>query len=237
MPLSSFAQWLNTAFADFDYAILKFYHSLAESASAFFNPIAEFFSFIGDGSMFGFILAAVFILFAKTRKAGICMALSVGIGALFTNVAIKNFVARPRPYASGSSEFILWWQFVGEHSHSEYSFPSGHTTAAMAAMTAMCLCLCLENKKLRLISVPAALYVIIMGAARNYLLVHYPSDIIGGIAVGAVAAIAAYLLISFLFKGLEGNRDSKVCAFILDADIRNLKTKKASLLWVRIRDF
>ncbi len=226
MPISSFAQWLNTVFADFDYAILRFYHLLAELAGAFFTPAAEFFGFIGDGSKFCFIIAAIFLLFAKTRKSGICMALSVGIGALFTNVTIKNLVARPRPYTAGSSEFVSWWQFVGEHTHSEYSFPSGHTTAAMAAMMAMCLCLCLENKKLRLISVPAALYVITMGASRNYLMVHYPSDIIGGIVVGAVAATAAYLLTSFLFKALEGNRDSKVCAFILDADIRNVKIRK-----------
>jgi undecaprenyl-diphosphatase len=114
---------------------------------------------------------------------------------------------------------------------SEFSFPSGHTTAAMAGAFAICLCLCLfnskeNNKKYRWVLIPAILYVIVVGASRNYLMVHYPTDIVGGIIAGGIGATLAFLLIHFLYKGLEGNRDSKFCAFMLDADVKNIFKKR-----------
>jgi undecaprenyl-diphosphatase len=189
------------------------------------------FAVLGDGAMVFFALAFVFLFFAKTRKSGICMAISIGIAAIFTNLTLKPMVARPRPYASGIEDFIEWWEYVGAHKHSEFSFPSGHTTSAMAAMLALCLCICLfngkeNNKKYRWVMIPAALCVILMGASRNYIMVHYPSDIVGGIIAGGIGALLGFLLIHFLYKGFEGNKDNKVCAFMLNSDIRNLFKKK-----------
>ena len=229
--MSSFAQWLNTAFASFDHAILGFFHKLATVADPVCSPVSEFFAVAGDGAMAFFILAAILLLFAKTRKSGICMAISIAIAALVTNVTVKPLVARPRPYASGVADFIEWWEYVGAHVHSEYSFPSGHTTSAMAGALALCLCLCLfngkNNKKYRWVLIPSALYVILMGASRNYIMVHYPSDILGGIIAGAIGAIVGFILIHLVYKMLEWNRENKICAFLLNADIRNLFKKKA----------
>ncbi|MBQ8407773.1 MAG: phosphatase PAP2 family protein [Clostridia bacterium] len=228
--MSSFAQWLNTAFAGFDHAILGFYHKLATVADPILSPIAEFFAVAGDGAMAFFILAAILLLFAKTRKSGICMAISIGIAALVTNVTVKPLVARPRPYASGVADFVEWWEYVGAHVHSEYSFPSGHTTSAMAAMLALCLCLCLFNgeqgKKNRWVWIPAMLCVLLMGASRNYIMVHYPSDIIGGIIAGAIGAYLGFFLIYYLYKALEKHRDNWFCNFLLEADVKNLFSKK-----------
>ena len=222
--MTPIAQWLNTAFADFDFAILEIYHILATYLSPVLTPISEFFAVIGDGAMACFILATILLLFPKTRKAGICVMLSVGIGALITNVAVKNIVARPRPYVSEIAQFSKWWNFVGAHIESEFSFPSGHTTAAMAG--AMGLCLGYDKNRKWWIFLTSAVYVLVMGASRNYLMVHYPSDIIGGIIAGAIGGAIAYLLIRFLYKGLEGNKDEKICAFILNADIRSIFTSK-----------
>lgn len=231
MELTPLARWLNTAFAGFDYTILKFYHNLATSADAVCGPLSEAFAVLGDGAMMFFIIAAILLLFASTRKAGICMAISIGLASVITNLTVKPLVGRPRPYASDVSDFVEWWEYVGGHTHSEYSFPSGHTTSAMAAMLALCLCLCIfngkeNNKKYRWIMIPSALCVILMGASRNYIMVHYPSDIIGGIIAGAIGALLGYLLISLVFKRLESNRNNKACAFLLESDIRNLFNKK-----------
>lgn len=231
MELTAFAQWLNSAFAGFDRAILEFYHNLALAADPVLNPLSMLFAFLGDGAIACFVLAAILLLFSKTRKSGICIAVSVGLAALVTNVTVKPLVARPRPYASGIAEFVEWWEYVGEHMHSEYSFPSGHTTSAMAGALALCLCLCLfngkNNKKYRWVLIPSALYVILMGASRNYIMVHYPSDILGGIIAGAIGAIVGFILIHLVYKMLEWNKENKVCAFLLNADIRNLFKKKA----------
>lgn len=228
--MSAFAQWLNTAFAGFDHAILKFYHSLATVADPICRPLSTLFAFLGDGALLFFVLAAIMLLFAKTRRSGICMAISIGLASLITNVTVKPLVARPRPYASGVVDFVEWWEYVGAHTHSEYSFPSGHTTSAMAAMLALCLCLCIfntreNNKKYRWVMIPAALCVILMGASRNYIMVHYPSDIIGGIIAGGVGALWGYLLISLVYKRIEKHPENKVCAFLLNADIKNVFKK------------
>ena len=231
MELTAFAQWLNTAFAGFDHAILEFFHKLAVVADPVLNPLSMFFAFIGDGAMACFVLAAILLFFSKTRKSGICIAISVGLAALVTNVTVKPIVARPRPYASGVADFVEWWDFVGGHVHSEFSFPSGHPTSAMAGALALCLCLCLfngkSNKKYRWVLIPSVLYVVLMGASRNYIMVHYPSDILGGIIAGAIGAIAGFILVHFVYKMLEWNRENKICAFLLNADIRNLFKKKA----------
>lgn len=224
------AQWLNSVFYGFDHAILEFYHKLATVADPICQPIANIFAFIGDGAMACFVLAAILLLFAKTRKSGITIAFAVGFAALITNVTVKPMVARPRPYASGVADFVEWWQYVGGHVHSEYSFPSGHTTSAMAGALALCLCLCLfngkeNNKKYRWVIIPSALYVILMGASRNYIMVHYPSDILGGIIAGAIGAIVAFLFINFIYKSFEKNKDNPVSSFMLNADIRNLFKK------------
>ncbi len=216
------AQWLNSTFAGFDRAILGFYHYLATIADPILNPISKFFDVIGDGALACFVLAAILLLFKKTRKAGIAVLLAVGVGALLTNVAIKNLVARPRPYVS---DFVEWWQYVGSHVQSEYSFPSGHTTAAMTGMTALCLTL---GKKHKWLFPVGALYVLLMGASRNYLMVHYPSDILGGIIIGAIAGTIAYFLAKLIYKIFEENYYDKVCSFILNASVVNLFKKKTT---------
>ena len=41
MELTAIAQWLNTAFAGYDYAILQALHNLAEAAGGFFTPLCR----------------------------------------------------------------------------------------------------------------------------------------------------------------------------------------------------
>ena len=218
------ADWINTTFASFDYALLEFFHTLAVSASFILNPLMEFLSIIGDNGYFGFVIAIALMLFPKTRKWGLGVFLSILVGAVFTNLAIKNIVARPRPYASDVAAFKEWWTYAGAHLESEFSFPSGHTTAAMASMTA--LCLAAPKKVGKWIVAPSILYVILMGAARNYLVVHYPTDVIAAFVVGGIAAIVAVLLAKLIWKLLESRASVKLFAFALEFDIRRLFTKK-----------
>lgn len=217
--------WLNTSFAAFDYAILEFFHNLCETAGAIFTPIAEIFALIGDNGYFSFLIALILLCFPKTRKCGACIVLAVGFGALFTNVAIKNIVARPRPYASEVEAFKQWWQTAGAHLESEFSFPSGHTTAAMAGMTALCIAI---GKSRKWLIAPAAIYVILMGSSRNYLMVHYPTDVIAGIIVGALGSTIAFFTAQAIWKLLEKRKDIPLFNFALNFDIRNLFKKKES---------
>ena len=218
------AQWLNATFAGFDYAVLNFWHEAAVSAGFILEPIMDFFSIIGDNGYFGFLLAFILMLFRKTRKIGVCIVFSIGFGALITNITLKELIARPRPYQSGVEDFLLWWEYAGASVESEFSFPSGHVTAAMAAMTGLCLSV---KGKWRFLIAPASLYVIIMMAARNYLMVHYPTDVLGGVIVGAVGAVAAYFAVMGIFSIMEKHKNIRLLGFALDFDITDIFKKRS----------
>ena len=218
MQPSAFAIWLDTFFAGFDSAILEFFHLLAERAGAILTPIAYVFDFLGDDAIFFFALAFVLLFFKKTRPAAICMVLAIAAGALITNLTLKEWVARQRPFTTDM--FRGFWEYVGAPKQSEFSFPSGHTTSAMAAMLALCLAM----KKKWLVA-PAMIFTVIMGASRNYLMVHYPTDVIAGVLAGAVGAIAAYFAFKLIWRFMEKHRDSRVVNFVFEADVINLFRK------------
>ncbi len=211
------AQWLNTTFASFDSAILDFYYNLHKSsAGGFFDFFFKNFTLLGEDGIFLILLSLIFLLFKKTRKVGAGMLGGIIIGALFTNITIKQVVARPRPYAT-TELFQSRWLEVNGRLESEYSFPSGHTTSAMAAMTPIFL-FCKKN-----VSWLAFLFVILMGASRNYIFVHYPSDILGGIIVGGLAGVLAYLIVRVFYEKVFPK--NKLGAFVMNFDVRNIFKK------------
>ena len=211
------AQWLNTTFASFDSAILDFYYNLHKSsAGGFFDFFFKNFTLLGEDGSFLILLSLIFLLFKKTRKVGAGMLGGIIIGALFTNITIKQVVARPRPYAT-TELFQSRWLEVNGRLESEYSFPSGHTTSAMAAMTPIFL-FCKKN-----VSWLAFLFVIVMGASRNYIFVHYPSDILGGIIVGGLAGVLAYLIVRVFYEKVFPK--NKLGAFVMNFDVRNIFKK------------
>lgn len=211
------AQWLNTTFASFDSAILDFYYNLHKSsAGGFFDFFFKNFTLLGEDGIFLILLSLIFLLFKKTRKVGAGMLGGIIIGALFTNITIKQVVARPRPYAT-TELFQSRWLEVNGRLESEYSFPSGHTTSAMAAMTPIFL-FCKKN-----VSWLAFLFVIVMGASRNYIFVHYPSDILGGIIVGGLAGLLAYLIVRAFYEKVFPK--NKLGAFVMNFDICNIFKK------------
>ena len=196
-----------------DGAILSWLHSLAELTGGALTPLMSFITLIGEKGITMFLLALCLMLFPKTRKAGVCIFGAVCCGALITNVILKDLVARPRPFEV-EALYREWWQFVGSPAENGFSFPSGHVTAAAAGTTAICL---MWGKKW---IIPSVAYVFLMALSRNYLMAHYPSDVIAATCVGILSATAAYMISGFIFKFLEDHRDKRLFAFILDFDIR-----------------
>lgn len=199
MEISAAALWLNTAFAAFDQNITLLVHQLYTFAGGFFTPFFEFVSLLGKGGIFLVLLSLALMLYRPTRRFGTAMLFGVAIGALFTNVFLKVVIARPRPYADESSIFHQLWLLVGQNVESDKSFPSGHTTAAFSTMTALFL---MGNKKY---SWTAFIFAFLMGLARIYLVVHFPSDVLGGIIVGLVAGCLGALIASKLPEGWYGS--------------------------------
>lgn len=231
--MTPIAQWLNSALFGFDRAILNFYHELAVVADPVCRPIAKFAAIAGDNAMIFIALALILLLFAKTRKSGIGMITSLAFAFILTNSVVKPLVSRPRPFRSGVAEFAQWWEFVGATDAGQHSFPSTHATLAASAMFALCLCLCFfngkeNNRRYRPVLIPAAICLVLFAASRNYLMVHYPTDVIGGIITGAVAAAIGFLIVHLIYKLMERKTECRVCSWIVNADVRHLFKKKSS---------
>lgn len=188
MELTPAAMWLNTAFEGMDQAITAAVHRLYDFAGWFFSPFLQLISLLGKGGLFLIFLSLCLIFVKKTRRFGTAMLLGLTIGALLTNLFIKVVIARPRPYADVNGFFYPLWVQMGSHMESDKSFPSGHTTAAFAAMVPVFL---LGKKR---ISWTALIFAFLMGLSRIYLVVHYPSDVLGGLIVGSVAGVIAVLV-------------------------------------------
>lgn len=221
LEMTAFAAWLNATFAGMDNAVSHFAFSLHESAAGgFFDWLFPFITLFGNGGIFFIAVAVVCLLFKKGRRTGATMLVALLLGLLVTNLALKNGIARPRPYADELSTFFTYWQAIGHGLENEiYSFPSGHATASFAAMTAVFLC---GNKKYSYLAYVLALLI---GFSRIYIQVHYASDIVGGALVGTLCGIGAWLLIRFWFNRMAAS-DKPACVFITNADIRNRLKKK-----------
>ena len=191
MEISTAAQWLNDVFGNYDYAILSAMHALAERAGTFFTPFMKAVSVTGNHGALFIILAVLLILIPKTRKQGICMAGALIIGALITNVFIKNWVARMRPYQTVL--YYEWWRFVSAPAMREFSFPSGHTTAASACLMTLWQ---LPRKRYW---IAGFIYMLLMGMSRNYLMVHYPSDVLAAILIGIFAAFVSCTVVNKVY--------------------------------------
>lgn len=216
MELSAMAQWLNTAFAGYDGAILNGLHSLGEAAGTVLTPIMKLITLLGEKGLLLFLLAFIFMCFADHRKSGVCIFGAVCCGALITNIILKDWVARPRPFEA-MEQFKLWWTAVGAPAEDGFSFPSGHVTAATAGLTALSLT---KGKKF---IAPSVIIVILMGISRNYLMAHYPSDVLFAMIIGVASAFIAFAITKLIYKILDEHNDTPFFAFILDFNITDLK--------------
>lgn len=186
-------------FDSFDMSVFTFFGEQIQSAAM--NIVANFITFFG-GSEFVIPMAVVGLVlsfFKKTRKFGLAVLFAVLVGTLVTNLVMKPLFARPRPYVyyADNPLFMSWYEFAGAHVESDKSFPSGHTTAAFELGIAMFLVL---NKKYSWIF---PVFSALVGLSRIYLMVHYVTDVLGGVLVGVFAGIMGYVIMTALMKNTK----------------------------------
>lgn len=212
MTLTVFSDFINNIFSSFDSSLLGACHSAAEHAGAILTPLARAVTFIGEKGIVFFALALLLVMFRKTRRTGVCLFGAVCCGALIGNIILKDLVARPRPLTTEA--YSAWWSFVGSPAEDGFSFPSGHVTAAMAGVTALCLSC---RRKTMLLGY---IYVLLMAFSRCYLMAHYPSDVMAAVLIGGISAVIAFFIAKWIFIMLKKHREKRLFGFILDFDLQ-----------------
>lgn len=122
------------------------------------------------------------------RLSWLCIA-----GLLFSlvinNLILKNLVARVRPY----DEFAALKSLVGPQV--DYSFPSGHTGASLAATWVI------FRETPKKVGIWALAYSILIAFSRLYVGVHYPTDVLCGAVTGILCAeLGRYVIQKYLGK-------------------------------------
>ncbi|MFJ8585587.1 phosphatase PAP2 family protein [Streptomyces sp. NPDC093595] len=177
-----------------DVSLLYDINGLAKDAPTWLDRVMEF---VGEyGIMLAMVLVVLWCWWSVRRRgtledsvaavAGLVWApLAAGI-ALLVNIPIRGFVERPRPFLDHQGLEVL----VG--GKTDFSFVSDHATMAMGIGVALFL----AHRWFGLAAIGLALAE---GFCRVYMGVHYPTDVVGGFALGtAVALLLAPVALALL---------------------------------------
>ncbi len=196
---------MDTTFAGFDMGAFKAFGSIS---CDFLTWVAKAFTAMGTVSFTVMIalLGVLLLFFKRTRRLGFSIIFAVIIGTLITNVIVKPITVRVRPYNTlqAIQDYFGWYTNAGMLSESDYSFPSGHTTAAMEMAVVLCICHARDGKKKVAWIFP--LVALLVGCSRIYLMVHYATDVIAGVIIGLIAGIVGYILGSLVVRKLNSDR-------------------------------
>ena len=154
------------------------------------TPVMESFSALATPVSLVVLLLAV-AAFAPGKRPGMCCAVNLVL-VVVINQVLKFIIQRPRP-----DGFRL-------ATASGFSFPSGHSMAAMAffGLLAWLVWKYEADRRLRcLYATGFALVIVMIGVSRIYLGVHYASDVLGGFCL-SMAWLAVYTRVAVpLFIG------------------------------------
>lgn len=155
--------------------------------SGFGDSLMVFMSTIGNAGILWIVAAVIMLCTKKYRRSGLILTAGLLLGLIFGNIILKNVIARPRPCWINDEVAIIIPR------PSDFSFPSGHTLASFVSA----FILLKTNRRIGFIALAAA---ILIAFSRMYLYVHFPTDILGGIALAFLIYI---LLKKFLIADKE----------------------------------
>jgi membrane-associated phospholipid phosphatase len=163
--------------------VIKFIQSFS---SPFLDWLFHLLTMMGEAPFF--ILSIAVILWCIDQEFGYKLGLAYLTSSVL-NVGIKEVFRAPRPIGLPGIRSLRLETASG------HSFPSGHTQSA----TAFWLSVILKLQK-RWVWILGSFLILSVGLSRLYLGVHYPSDVIGGIAFGVVWVLLANLIFDYTLQ-------------------------------------
>ena len=162
-----------------DAAILQ---ALEKIRCPFLDVFFSVFTALGEEFVIAAIIAVVYICFSKRIGE---QALVTVITASCVTTGIKSAVRRLRPFVNGTVDKVNVDNIVVSTADldPDMSFPSGHATATSSFFTTLAI-----RIRKPLVIVLSALFVLLVMLSRLYLGVHYPTDVLTGLAIGVACA-------------------------------------------------
>ena len=136
------------------------------------------------------IVAALLLIFKKTRKAGVSVLIAYLAVFLIGQLALKNLFSRPRPCQIDEAFALL----VARPSSS--SFPSTHSAWAFGTATAIFM----QHRKM---GVAAYVVAALIGFSRLYMFLHFPTDVLFGMVLGIALGVLAHRITMVLWKKIS----------------------------------
>ncbi|MCI2058292.1 MAG: phosphatase PAP2 family protein [Oscillibacter sp.] len=136
------------------------------------------------------VLAAVLLIFPRTRRVGGILAAALILDVICCNGILKPLIARVRPCdVNPAAELLV-------RRPSDWSFPSGHAASSFAATAALYAAGCRGW-------IPAFALSLLICFSRLYLYVHWPSDVLAGAILGVVLGFLAQKLYDKVAKKMK----------------------------------
>ncbi|MFD5538310.1 phosphatase PAP2 family protein [Streptomyces sp. NPDC127079] len=186
-----------------DVDLLYDINGLAKDAPHWFDRVMEF---VGEyGLLVAMVLLVVWCWWTVRRRgaedapatlAALVWAPLAAAIAVLVNVPIRGFVERPRPFLTHQGLDVL---ISGK---TDYSFVSDHATITMALGVGLFV----AHRRFGLVGIALALAE---GFCRVYMGVHYPTDVVGGFALGTAVVLLlsplATALLTPVLKAVESS--------------------------------
>lgn len=155
----------------------------------FLDTMMPLITALGNGGIFWLVLTVLFLIRKKYRKIGIMMLCALILCLISGNLILKPMIRRIRPFD------LLNYSPLLITPPKDFSFPSGHTMASFA-------CAVVLYKNNRLIGIAALVLASLISFSRLYLFVHFPSDVVAGMALGIIWGV---LSVNFCNKYISHN--------------------------------
>ena len=163
----------------FDFGILYFIQD--HLRCAFLDAVMPYITYLGEAGTIWFVAAIILLITKKYRRYGVMMVCAMALGYLTGEIVLKGIVARPRPFSVDDTVALLI------HAPSGFSFPSGHSVSSFAASAVIFR----ADKR---IGIPALILAALIAFSRLYLFVHFPTDVLAGIFIGAAFGVLTVII-------------------------------------------